>query len=204
MESINYLIDQAKISVSDLEEYVFTNFQERYFNLKIITEKMNDQIAKILSTVKKANIDDSYIINAEEDLNFIISTCNKLVELYSHNYVTLELKDDGSFKVIIKEQNEKETENIFKFDEFNQLEKDLDSIYAETEMPKNDIDFNAEKITDLLSDLNEIQDTKLNDESTSSNNITTTNGNDFNNDLDIEAITAFLNGNSISDNGLTV
>lgn len=192
MEEITNLISQARNSIKEIETYVFENQKSKYINLKTVTTNMSNQIDTIEGLAPVAIEDAEYIEAAKEDLSFIINSCNELKGLYATKNVTLMVKDDGNFSADISEiEIEKEV------DDNQELLTSLNEDRIETEMPTASIDENA--IMQTISGLEEVPQEQEAD-SYATMSIPTTNPDivieqedNFEKDLDIDAINAFLN-----------
>lgn len=102
MEEITNLISAANTAISNLEKFIFENKQEKYINIKAITEYMASQIeaAEIAVDIKN---EEGYEA-VKTSLNTIIAQCSELMKIFeSQDNIRVGINESG--EIITQEVN---------------------------------------------------------------------------------------------------
>lgn len=101
MEEITNLMNAAQSAIENLESFIFENKKEKYINLKTVTTYMTSQIESAEMTVE-LQVEEEYE-ETKTRLNAIVSKCAELVEAF---------KAKDNIMVVVNENGEIVTQEI--------------------------------------------------------------------------------------------
>lgn len=203
MEEITNLINEANAAISNLENYIFDSKKEKYINLKTVTAYMTSQIesAEMAADLK---LDEDYV-EAKNTLTNLIAKCNELINVFEAK---------TNIMVIVDENGEIVTKDISYENAQAPIEAPVEMIETPVEIMETPVEIQIETPTVVdafggsAPSIEIIDDTNKSSEDYQAfapdNQVSTTetqipevdlNGipdHDYNNDLDVEAINAFL------------
>ena len=98
MSEVNNLISNAKNIIENFESVMFATRQTKYIVVKSVTTYIQEQIEAIEERINSKMVDEEYLANTKENLEYMISSVEHLSNLFrEEDNERIKIDNNGNF-----------------------------------------------------------------------------------------------------------